>query len=201
MVLLTADAGCWRRAGDESRGTSPQLTESVEFSNELERILVRKLELIEELAHQPEIVQAARDANRSNAPLSEQEIKRLDQQWVQSQGLNDLIKSIITNRTADILVDFQEQHGEFIEIMLTDEQGLIIAATNRTSDYYQKDESWWNRAYDEGRGRSYHGPIEFDESTNSESISMNVPVRDPDNEHVIGVIKAVCDITAIKMEL
>jgi len=50
-------------------------------------------------------------------------------------------------------------------------------------------------------GRSYYGEIEYDESAMAEAISIYIPVIDPDIKKAIGVIKAACDITAIKMEL
>jgi hypothetical protein len=45
------------------------------------------------------------------------------------------------------------------------------------------------------------GKIEYDESAMAESILIYVPVIDSGINKSIGVIKAVCDITAIKMEL
>ena len=76
-----------------------------------------------------------------------------------------------------------------------------MAESNKTSDYLQADESWWTKAFAGGSGDTHHGAIEYDESARSEAISLYVPVIDPDTRQAIGVIKAVCDITAIKMEL
>ena len=78
---------------------------------------------------------------------------------------------------------------------------LIAAATNRTSDYLQADEAWWSETFSAGQGKSHYGAIEYDDSAYSESIPLYVPIIDPQTSKVIGVLKAVCDITAIKMEL
>jgi hypothetical protein len=133
--------------------------------------------------------------------LSTDDIRRLDDQWQQTEGIDDFIKSMITNPCAQYLVDYQDEHDAFPEIFVTDENGLIVAETNKTSDYLQADEAWWQKAFAEGEGHVHHGPIEYDESARSEAISLYVPVRDPDTNKAIGVVKAVCDITAIKMEL
>ena len=85
--------------------------------------------------------------------------------------------------------------------MVTDKRGLICGETNKTTDYYQADEQWWITAYNLGKGKSYYGGIEYDESAMAEVISIYVPVIDPGINKAIGVIKAACDITAIKMEL
>ena len=73
--------------------------------------------------------------------------------------------------------------------------------TNKTSDYYQADEAWWTETYANGLGKSLFGAIEYDESALAEAIPIYVPITDPDTGSAIGVMKAVCDITAIKMEL
>ena len=98
-------------------------------------------------------------------------------------------------------MDFQEAHDGFPEIFVTDRHGLIVAQTNKTSDYNQADEDWWTRTFGDGAGQTHHGPIEYDESAQAEAISIYVPVVDPGSKKTIGVMKAVCDITAIKMEL
>ena len=133
--------------------------------------------------------------------MKEGDIADFDQRWQASEGSDELAESTLTNKCARNLVEFQEEHDGFPEIFVTDAKGLVVAATNRTSDYLQSDEEWWKTAYDQGRGRSYYGSIEYDDSAYSESISLYVPVIDSDSAKAIGVLKAVCDITAIKMEL
>ena len=79
--------------------------------------------------------------------------------------------------------------------------GLNAGQTNKTTDYYQADEDWWIGAYNSGKGKASHGTIEFDESAQTEAISLYIPVMDGINNKAIGVIKAVVSITAIKMDL
>ena len=99
------------------------------------------------------------------------------------------------------LVEFQKEHPEFYEIFVTDKLGLNAAQTNETSDFYQADEDWWIGAYNGGEGREYHGILEFDESAQTEGISIYIPVHDPDTNEVIGISKAVLSVDAIKSEL
>ena len=133
--------------------------------------------------------------------MSDKDIAELERQWSASPQMNELAKSLVTNEGAQWLIDFQEQHDGFSEIFVTDTRGLIAAATNRTSDYLQADESWWVETFNTGKGKSHYGAIEYDESAYSESIPLYVPIIDPQTSRAIGVLKAVCDITAIKMEL
>jgi len=47
---------------------------------------------------------------------------------------------------------FRELYPYHIEVFVTDAKGALVAATNRTSDYYQGDETWWqNTAGENGR--------------------------------------------------
>ncbi|MEK7090191.1 MAG: hypothetical protein AAB930_01245, partial [Patescibacteria group bacterium] len=99
------------------------------------------------------------------------------------------------------LIEFQEENPAFSEIFITDKFGLNVAQTNKTSDFYQADEEWWTGSYNDGKGREYHGAIEFDESAQAEAISVYIPVFDAESGELIGIAKAVLNIAAIKLEL
>ena len=140
-------------------------------------------------------------SNEKNKNLSASDIADLDKKWQEAEGIDDFIKPYITNDCALYLVSFQDSNDVFSEIFITDVKGLIIWETNKTSDFYQADEDWWVQTYNNGTGNEFYGKIEYDESSRSEAIPVYVPVFDPETNVVIGVIKAVCDITAIKLEL
>jgi len=202
-VVFIGLYGCSEKSDNDTRSDNQtsQVIGTSAFSDQVQEILDRKMQLIKDLAKQPQVVEAVRQANQKNLQISDSEITRLDQQWRQTEGLNDFIKSIIANACSQYLMDFQEQYDGFPEIFVTDRKGLIVGETNKTSDYYQADESWWTKAFNNGEGLSYSGSLEYDQSARAESIALFVPVIDSHSQDVIGVIKALCDITAIKMEL
>jgi hypothetical protein len=171
------------------------------FSKELKQVLENKIELLQNIAKHPRIIEEVKISNSNNHGLNLSEILKTDKKWRESKGLDDFIKSLLTNESSQYLIDFQEEHDEFVEIFITDQKGLVIGETNKTSDYYQADEPWWIKAYNQGAGNTFYGEIEYDESAIAESIPIYIPVIDPGINKAIGVIKAVCDITAIQMEL
>jgi hypothetical protein len=171
------------------------------FTKELKQVLENKIELLQNIAKDLRIIEKVRISNFNNRNLSLSDILKIDEKWRETEGVDDFIKSFLTNETAQYLIDFQEGHDEFVEIFITDKKGLIVGETNKTSDYYQADEQWWIKAYNQETGKTYYGKIEYDESAIAESIPIYIPVIDPGINTAIGVIKAVCDITAIKMEL
>jgi hypothetical protein len=204
VALLLGVGGCGNNEKDDASDalrTHSADAEAPELSREVRRVLQMRMALVSTLAADPLIVDAVAACNRDNADLPHADIVRLDAAWQEATGLNEFMRSLLTNECAEYLLDFQEANDGFPEIFITDQKGLIVATTNRTSDYYQADEDWWVRGYDAGRGRSYYGELEYDESAHAEAIAIYVPVRDPGTARAIGVIKAVCDVTAIKLEL
>jgi len=187
-LLIVGSTGCVGEPGREG-------------AEKLEQVLEKKVELIKELAEDPLIIKAVRESNQKNRDITLAEILELDDKWKNTEGLDEFIKSFITNECAQYLIDFQKANDGFPEIFVTDEKGLIVAETNKTSDYYQADEDWWINAYNEGRGKSFHGEIEYDESAQAESIALYIPVIEPETQRAIGVIKAICDITAINLTM
>jgi len=169
-----------------------------ELSPEVEVVLSKKLSLIEDLAANGVIISEAKSQSVKNSSLAAAEIKKLDDSWQTSD--NGFVEGFLTNKVAFELLEFQEINPGFPEIFVTDSIGLNIGQTNKTSDYYQADEDWWIDAYADGTGKSYHGSIEYDESAQSESVPLYVPVFDNGGK-VVGVIKAVLDIRAIQREL
>jgi putative methionine-R-sulfoxide reductase with GAF domain len=79
---------------------------------------------------------------------------------------------------------------------VTDRYGGLVAASARTSDYYQADEGWWQAAYNEGRGAVYIGEPELDESTGVIGVNLAVPVYSRNNE-VVGILRTTLDATAL----
>lgn len=123
------------------------------------------------------------------------QILKLDMEWVAASDQSVLIENVLENETANELREFQEIFPNHVELFLTDKYGANIAATNRTSDYYQADEDWWKFAYNFGRGRVFIGRPEFDESSQTFAVDMAIPIYA--NEEVAGVLRSTYDVTAI----
>lgn len=203
-LLLFSSTGCSENGQSNleiATNKSKVKTERTGFSKELKQLLGKKIELLKNLATNPQIIEIIKRFNEKNQEISISDILKDDKKWKETKGIDDFIKPFIINECAQFLIEFQEQYDEFPEIFITDENGLIVGETNKTSDYYQADEQWWIKAYNNGIGRIYFGKIEYDESAHAEAISIYIPVMDFQYNKAIGVIKAVCDITALKMEL
>ena len=123
------------------------------------------------------------------------QIIKLDQEWLTASDQSTLIQGVLGNETADKLREFQEIFPNHVELFLTDMYGANIAATNRTSDYYQADEDWWKLTYNLGRGKIYIGQPEFDDSSQTYAVNMAIPIHI--DEKVVGILRSTYDVTAI----
>ena len=176
--------------------------ERVTFSGKIKDVLNEKIDLVtKSIAEAPRIIGLVRESNIKNEDISLSEIKKLDERWISTEGLDEFIRGFLTNEGSEILVEFQNANDGYPEIFITDAKGLNVAMTNKTSDYYQADEEWWVSAYNKGQGESFYGAIEYDESAMSEAIALYIPIMDPNTNKAIGVMKVIVDITAIKREL
>lgn len=115
----------------------------------------------------------------------------IDEQWINAADNSSLILSRINNRLAAELLSYQQLVPGNAELFLTDRYGALVAATNRTSDFYQADEAWWQEAYNNNQGKIYVGSPEFDESSNTLGVNIAIPIfsNDPDKPGVTGILR------------
>ncbi len=201
LFFLLALGGLYLFFWQMPAAVSPQAdNHSVVLAPEAEEILRRNIDLIgEALGRDFAIVEALKQEGILHATLTQEEIVVLDNQWRGASDEDSLIKGLLENEVSDRLLLFQREHPEYSEIFVTDAVGLNVGQTNRTSDYYQADEVWWLMSFAEGKGYAHHGPIEFDESSQSIGVALYVPLSE--SGVVRGVIKAVVNLRAIERSL
>ena len=197
---------CVFSCGRQNEQTNPSQQESPStadrlLSEKVEAVVLKKIELItHRIASHPTVIKAVKESNQVNQHLTLSDIEKLDAHWIGSTAVNDQINKFVVNDSAKLLQELQKTSHGFSEIFITDAKGLNVAMTNKTSDYYQADEDWWVDTFNGGRGKSYYGSIEYDESAMAEAVPLYIPIKDETNT-AIGVIKAVVDLGVIKKEL
>ena len=128
------------------------------------------------------------------------EIALLDQAWAdEDPSMDSKVEEIQKNATSAYLSQFQSSFPDEVEVFATDIQGLTMAMTNRTGDYLQADEGWWQKAYNNGQGAISVGEVEFDESTNTYGMNIGVPIADPTTKEIVGILRGTINISAVLM--
>ena len=170
---------------------------AVQTRDKTDLILRREIADVSRLGHTGLIMkEEVEKANVRYAGKSEPEIfeemQRLDERWTQGRDDDDLIRQCLESKASSGLNSHLSFEPEKIaEILLTDNQGALVGATGKTSDYYQADEGWWQNAFNDGRGAVYVSLLNYDESTGVISLDISAPVMDEKGERAIGVLKVV----------
>lgn len=173
----------------------------VKFAPPVEKVLLENMKSIEQKLQSEVIIESLMQSNQSHAGLPISQILKIDQAWINGGEDSPFIRERLEHACSNLLKSYQEQLAGFDEIFITDRHGMNVCQTNRTSDWYQADEDWWLDSFQEGKGKSHHGQIEYDESAGSESISLYMPVYHPDTRELMGITKAVISLERIKQQL
>ena len=129
----------------------------------------------------PMVVAAVKGANASSATLSPNDILALDGQWRAEVGKDSaLIKGIVENSTSALLRDYVvASEGKITEVILMDAQGLNVAVSDVTSDYWQGDEEKHQLTFGTGPNAIHVSEVELDESTQSYQAQVSFTIIDP----------------------
>ncbi|MFA5146848.1 MAG: ATP-binding protein [Candidatus Omnitrophota bacterium] len=156
-------------------------------------IIEHRVETMEGYASDIVWVNAADEKNLMYRDMDTETMRRyfsdMDIKWTDGSPEDPLVKDILDNGVSEELKAITEKDRTVAEIFITDARGGLVAASEKTSDFYQADERWWQKAYNGGRGDMFLGDVEYDKSSGVMSITFAAPmVKDG---RVVGICKAV----------
>jgi hypothetical protein len=166
----------------------------------LDSYVLMKVTNVSRLAVTPTLLDEVIAANRRHSGDGEairERLLEIDEDWRRSGGLTHLAVEIVGRKSSEYLRKAAAFSPAYREILLTDERGALIASTNLTTDYYQADESWWQKAYGDGLDGAIHvSNVRYDFSAKVHGLDVAVPIRiqEGENEWVAGVLKALIDV-------
>ena len=131
-------------------------------------------------------------------------IEEKDREWssVPKGTVTPFMLELIDNDLSDeireelILEEFYRgRYGymPFVEVFVTNKYGVNVAQTQKTSDYFQADEVWWQKAREDGL---FIGDIAYDESSGVYSTDISIRIDDAEG-NFSGIIKAVLNIEEV----
>lgn len=171
----------------------------------LSTILASQVELANLVNALPGTADFLRRANQI-PPLPKPEIDTIEAAWPTLPDTDPRVAACLHNDVARRWQTVAHDQRRFAEVMITDLSGRLVAATNKTSDYFQADEDWWQRCYDGGNGRPLISDVLFDESALSPEgtrgtlvADLCLPIydhpADPAGRKLLGVAKLSLDAT------
>ncbi|MGC9505507.1 methyl-accepting chemotaxis protein [Baaleninema sp.] len=181
LALVGAWTGWWTYRNSIAE-IKENLLDRVKICAELTNETVeRKMTLLESLAIEPMVVAAAREGTQLAQERSwdDRSIAELEPAFARSKLLP--INTGLNDRLQDVA-----RLGEFSEIIVTERHGLNIGYTQLTSDFVQRDETWWMASKQQQR---WIGEPVFDQSTNTLNVELGGAIVDPVTGEFLGVIK------------
>jgi serine phosphatase RsbU (regulator of sigma subunit) len=198
-ILFVSTSGYQRRVHDE--GTRCQ-ADAAHVANELDFLADRGVANLADLLVIGGISTLIQQAGNVLPPAATpQDVHRLDRRWSSLATDSPEILAVTRNPLARELQAFQRVNPIFSEILVADNQGRLIAATEKTTDYDQSDESWWQNAMKIPAGQAVLDTINYDESARVFSLHISMPVLPPNGGAPLGVIKGVLAISSLKAML
>jgi len=142
---------------------------------EIEDLLAVKIRFATHMALNPSIVRAVQRQNSQNISLAE--IRNRDEAWKNAgDDQNELIQEVTRNEIAKYFQRRVENNNVIDEVFVTDIKGANVAAYPPTSDYWQGDEEKFTLSYNDGKGKVFIGPLEYDDSTRKTQVQISAPV-------------------------
>lgn len=166
------------QAGEHLQATATNTADEIAVQ------LERQISLLQTLSLNRTLQDGLAAANA--APRTPAEQQALDQHWRSAADTDPLITRVITNTLADELRQFQAAFPENAEVFITDRAGAVVAASQRTTDYDQSDELWWQTAR---QGNIYIGQPEYDTNSQALGLSIALPVLAPAGAEILGVAR------------
>jgi len=148
----------------------------------------------------PVIVTAVEAQNERNATLSQGDIDSLDKQWRSEAktGSGPLINKVLNNEISAQLRTFKDEGaGLYTEVFIMDNKGLNVGQSDVTSDYWQGDESKWQKTFGAGSSVFIDG-VEFDESTQTYQSQVSMTLVDPYSGANIGAVTVGVNVDALQ---
>jgi hypothetical protein len=135
----------------------------------------RVMPALQRMATDPEVIQAVRAQNARRVPLAS--IRAQDDTWRASPVLTPFKQRVLETPCSRALGRHRAKLGQVVaEAFAMDDQGALVGATRRTSDYWQGDEAKFQVPY--AKGQPLREKPFFDESSQAYVIQVSLPVRD-----------------------
>ena len=162
-----------------------------------------KIEQSRELVNLPVIQKTLKESNESFVATGSPEeiVKQIEKRWKSSnpETPDSIAYNLIHNSSADLIRSMMEKDIEseskfkYAEIFITNAFGANVAQSEKTSDYRQDDEVWWQKAKQNGIYLSEGG---YDESARVYASDVAIRILD-EKGNFVGVLKAVINIESL----
>ncbi|MFH0791319.1 MAG: HD domain-containing phosphohydrolase [Candidatus Omnitrophota bacterium] len=123
-----------------------------------------------------------------------------DKKWPAFSEEDYLLNGYLDKRLTKRLKKIVEDDKNIAEIFITDKRGGLIAASGKTTDFYQGDEQWWQRAFNNPTEGLFLENIGFNKSTGIFTMTTVLPLKNEEDK-IIGICKTRINLKYLLQEL
>jgi len=152
------------------------------------------------LARNPAVIDATTAAQRSRKGLDDAviaaRVEKIESTWETPQ-VDPLVQEILSSPTSQVLRHHREAEPRILKILVADQTGATVAATDKPLHYVQPNEAYWQAVYGEGRGGTYVSEIRYDDQTKANYLQIGMPVLEEGTHRFIGAVNALVDVSSL----
>ena len=176
----------------ESDGAAPgrAVADAEAFGDALDRWLAGKLEELRAWSEIPALVEGVRRAavEHHERGYTEETPEAVNALLVHDGNLG------LAPQADEYLAAQVERSQTWMRVHYTDEYGFTVGAVGVEEDFVQTDETWWRRAWAQGR---YEGPAMLDTTIGVLGIRVGLRIDDPATRAAVGVMDGTIGVAAI----
>jgi len=152
------------------------------------------------IATEPAVVDAVMGANqtdeRRSAEATAANIAEIDKKWDTSAG-DAVVEAMLSAPVSRLLQRRREIDPRFLKIIVADENGVPIAATDKPLYYAQTDNAYWQAVSAQGRGGIYVSEVLYDEESRADYFRIGFPIFGKGSRRFIGAASALIDVSSL----
>jgi hypothetical protein len=152
------------------------------------------------IAMEPAVVDAVVGANqayeRKSAEATAANIAEIDKKWDTPAG-DATVEAMLSSPVSRLLQSRREIDPRFLKIIVADESGVPIAATNKPLHYAPVDNLYWQAVSAQGRGGIYVSEVLYDEESRADYFRIGFPIYAKGSRKFIGAASALIDVSSL----
>ena len=149
------------------------------------------------VASERSVVDAITTANRSYEHLGDEaiaaRIQKVENEW-DSPGGDSRVKEMLASRASGWLQHQRTQSRWLLKVIVADETGATVAATDKPLHYSQTHNEYWE-AIAQGNGAMNVSDVRYADRNRSNYVEIDVPVLEESSGRFMGGVSALVDIS------
>ena len=106
-------------------------------------------------------------------------------------------KGTLGSSASELLRQRRNLDPRFLNIIVTDQNGTVVAAAQQTGKQSYAEDDVWQGAYNKGQGAVKIGDILYAEVSKAYYVNIGVPIGDPSSGRLVGVLTTAVNISPV----